>query len=382
MDPSGTGTVYLQDCAINFYHLQKEKEPGSLSAAFVQTLTLGPLSFMLASSLYETIDSYRRVYKFETLAASLAVDFVKLRFLRQVPLLNVANVLTQKGSQGETLFHVAVGCGNLEAIKFIQQYSGKAAKTQIDNNGNTPFHYLGKWTTNIVQVTKILLNLGMNIFSLNYDRESVAHILPTHLPNKCVYEEWVNEIVSRNLGQLFNLKDKLGRTPLHRAVEYFDITGDLLSDICRKESFDMNSRDNAGLSILHIGALYGRSKISLTVIVECGCDPHVKDVKGRSVLHFSVWGGNLDSVNYFLELDVSVNGRDNFGRTPLHYICFSPMNHVQITDLMREMHADIYAIDHDGKTIVDGIDDASSQQKFELEVWKNHMNSLYKSNST
>merc|ERR1719359_1916638 len=73
-----------------------------------------------------------------------------------------------------------------------------------------------------------------------------------------------------------------------------------------------------------------------------------KSVYGSSVLHFSILGGNIDTITYILNNSELINETNFFGESCLHWACKEGTP--EIVDLLINYGADLNVIDSDGNT--------------------------------
>ena len=70
--------------------------------------------------------------------------------------------------------------------------------------------------------------------------------------------------------------------------------------------------------------------------------------QNASLLHFSIVGGNLDTIRYLLERNLNVNAKNLYGETPLHWCCKE--GNVEIARLLLSYGAKDNARDYDGNS--------------------------------
>lgn len=259
-------------------------------------------------------------------------------------------VLTCKGPRKEGLVHIAVGCGHIEMIKAFKGMGFPFDVRCIDAQGNGYIHYLGKWSSsNITDVTRVLVEMNVALDSLNNYDQTVAHVLPHYGVRPSAFHEWVEYLIAIKKQSLLAKPDKRNFTFLHYVMMIVDVL-DRTMRLFRRCYLHVNSPDNLGRVPLHYAVYRGRSKAKFDGLIKCGADWTITDNGNRTVLHFAVWGGNVEAIEYFIKLGADVDARDNQGKTPLHYLRFAPLNHIEVTNLMLKKGADIYAVDQYGDT--------------------------------
>ena len=83
---------------------------------------------------------------------------------------------------------------------------------------------------------------------------------------------------------------------------------------------DVNARDNIDNTPLNLAARFsGKMELINMLVKECGCSPHTKGFKGRTLLHNACEGGHVDVARKLVtEYGADVNARDNDDDTPLN----------------------------------------------------------------
>lgn len=149
-----------------------------------------------------------------------------------------------------------------------------------------------------------------------------------------------------------NARDKENKTPLHLAAEnevknnktFFEVAKTLL-----KNGADANARDNDGLTPLSYFVIGGDLK-SLELFLNFKADVHVIDNGGENLLFPAVCNTkNTIIVQLLLDLGLDVNHRCKEGQTPLHYACLD-FDDLEMIKCLLKNGADINAANHKGFT--------------------------------
>ncbi|MCJ1439804.1 MAG: hypothetical protein MMC23_000285 [Stictis urceolatum] len=162
------------------------------------------------------------------------------------------------------------------------------------------------------------------------------------------------DIVDYLLANTFHieLRDELGRTPLHHAV-----LGHLDEEPVAVEHLILNgasvsSRDLLGRTPLHLAACFNEARSTECLII-AGASIAATDFEGRTPLHLAACYGGIRNIQYLLIAGASVAETDSKGRTPLHHCAFiqdySSYPPPQMLCLL-DQKASIFARDEDGLT--------------------------------
>ncbi|XP_068221470.1 adhesion G protein-coupled receptor L4-like isoform X2 [Palaemon carinicauda] len=82
------------------------------------------------------------------------------------------------------------------------------------------------------------------------------------------------------------------------------------------EGAPVSSRDNIGITALHIAAKNGEEGVT-EVLLKAGASSNISDIRGQTPLHLAAWNGHLNTTLLLLEHGADINARDKFGSTPL-----------------------------------------------------------------
>lgn len=91
--------------------------------------------------------------------------------------------------------------------------------------------------------------------------------------------------------------------------------------IQQDRSFDLNSRDKFGKTMLSYAAMWGDLKFA-EYLLEKGAHPNIRNSDGSKPLHIAAKFGRKDIVNLFLGRAMFVDSCDKFKCTPLRKILF------------------------------------------------------------
>ena len=161
-------------------------------------------------------------------------------------------------------------------------------------------------------------------------------------------KEWDVAKYLAQAGADANAKNKLGYTPLYRAVKSEMV--DLVKYLQIQKVPDINAKDIDGATLLQLAAFGGRLDI-VKYFTEKGADVLIKDNLGRAPLHGAAYRGGLDVVEYLVEKGADLHVKDNEDITPLHIAAFN--GKMEVVEYLVKKGADVNAKDKGGKTPID-----------------------------
>ncbi|MDH3828406.1 MAG: ankyrin repeat domain-containing protein, partial [Desulfobacterales bacterium] len=125
--------------------------------------------------------------------------------------------------------------------------------------------------------------------------------------------EVVIQLVSK--GAKINIKNSIGKTPLHDAAYFdqFQIVKYLIS-----QGAEINTKDIRSRNPLQDAVIDNKVEISKYLITK-GAEVNAKDDDGKTSLHYAVINENLELIKYLVSSGANVNTRDKFNRIALHY---------------------------------------------------------------
>ncbi len=158
----------------------------------------------------------------------------------------------------------------------------------------------------------------------------------------------IKELIEGN-PQLLNLKDEIGRTPLHWACRGGG--HEKAAEYLINEGADVNIRDNNNVVTLHSVAINGLKHIA-ALLIKKDADINVQSRSGYTPLHYAAHYGQLEIAHLLVENGADVNIRNRYGRTPLIHAAREGGN-AEIADLLISHGADVNVKDNEGWTPLD-----------------------------
>ncbi|RDW87374.1 ankyrin-1 [Coleophoma crateriformis] len=224
-----------------------------------------------------------------------------------------------------------------------------------------------------------IVDMGLNPKQVDYDGNTLLHLQAKIYMGKQHDDSFIQKL--QEYGISANKKNKQGMTPLHVHLESWDFQEPRTVIKMRLEerfnerfelsllktlqtdgaSFDINSQDAQGLTVLHLAAL--RSETCLFYLLEKGADPSILTNEGRSILHLACRARQSNIVGYLCETTdkIMINQRDSYGRTPLHDACTSGC--AESVHHLLKAGADITIVDNNKRTPLHACAEFSDEQK-------------------
>ena len=158
-------------------------------------------------------------------------------------------------------------------------------------------------------------------------------------------------------GEIYSESGSLNLLEAATIAQQIDIVKLLLTDYSM-DPYVMSMRDDTSVPYIEFIFFYAPQSFIIAFMKYCGIKSDFKTTTGLSLLHCAVIFNCFDVVCFLLEecsnIDVNVTD-DDYLRTPLHYAYLT--GHTQIAQYLIQHGADVYAVDSDGCTPYEYIDD-------------------------
>lgn len=142
---------------------------------------------------------------------------------------------------------------------------------------------------------------------INPNQADIKGITPLHLAIACNNMDIIKLLINKNAD--INLPDKLGDTPLHKALNNIEIAKYLLD-----AGANPNVRNCFGIAPLHI--CYKEAPF-LELFKQFNVDFNIKDGACRTILHYAAEENNLQQIKQFISLGLDVNATDEYNQSPI-----------------------------------------------------------------
>lgn len=114
-------------------------------------------------------------------------------------------------------------------------------------------------------------------------------------------------------------QDDQGNGLLHWAATC--VSPEMIKMLVQKcPALDINAPNSQGQTPLMRAAANGHHS-SVAILLDCGCDPHAKDLEDQTVLHWLAWNGSFGILSVFRSKDIALDleATSKWGKTPLLY---------------------------------------------------------------
>ncbi|XP_048250455.1 ankyrin repeat domain-containing protein 50-like isoform X2 [Haliotis rufescens] len=273
---------------------------------------------------------------------------------------------------GSNILHVACLGGHVDIVKYVlsQKVSDMNGRGQY---GRTPLMVAAEKGHR--QVFDLLVREGADVSLVDDDGNNILHMA-------CIggHVDMVKYVLSQRVADI-NSRGQYGRTPLmvaaekgHRQVFDLLVRGgadvslvgvdrknilhvaclgghvDMVKYVLSQKVADMNGRGTYGRTPVMMAAEKGHRQVC-DLLVREGADVSLVGVDRNNILHMACLGGHVDIVKYVLsQQDADMNGRGQYGRTPL--MMAAVKGHRQVFDLLVRKGADVSLVDDDGNNIL------------------------------
>ena len=160
-----------------------------------------------------------------------------------------------------------------------------------------------------------------------------------------------------------NAKDNIGMTAWHLAcINDQTETAQLIIQSSKDFGIDLNAKDNRGRTAWHAACINGRTETAQLIIKsskEFGIDLNAKDNGGSTAWHEACFRGGTETAQLIIKsskvFGIDLNAKDNYGWTALHPACLNGKTETvqMILKNWKEFGIDIKAQNNNGKTALD-----------------------------
>jgi ankyrin repeat protein len=262
--------------------------------------------------------------------------------------------LEAEDSGGAKPIHGAVKNSSDNVMALLE--AGAEVKAR-DNKGHTALHFAAayypndRWMPSLIENIDLLIEEGLKLT----DRAGETGYTVLHMAALAGRSEVLEHIIQNDKRLDMNARDKAGDTPLHIAARIVDRDRSTIMSQILAAGADIDARDKRGDTAFTIVAVSpGNYNLEhAKTLLEAGADPNVKNKVGNTAMHAVVWNGNYGLMKMMHGYNVDWNLKNDDGRSPMLDALYSKRQpNPNIFGAAAHFGADIYTTNEFGENVL------------------------------
>ena len=262
--------------------------------------------------------------------------------------------LEAEDSGGAKPIHGAVKNSSDNVMALLE--AGAEVKAR-DNKGHTALHFAAayypndRWMPSLIENIDLLIGEGLKLT----DRAGETGYTVLHMAALAGRSEVLEHIIQNDKRLDMNARDKAGDTPLHIAARIVDRDRSKIMSQILAAGADIDARDKRGDTAFTILAVSpGNYNLEhANTLLEAGADPNVKNKVGNTAMHAVVWNGNYGMMKMMSGYNVDWNLKNDDGRSPMLDALYSKRQpNPNIFGAAAHFGADIYTTNEFGENVL------------------------------
>jgi ankyrin repeat protein len=235
------------------------------------------------------------------------------------------DVVNAVDENGRTPLHMAAATGQEEAVRLLLQRGADVNAADAAGMSAVDFAFFAERASGTARLTRLLVSEGAE-FDANATLFGRARRLDLVISPGNM--EMTRFLVEQGA-------DVNALAYVYAPLENAAARGHLeIAEFLLANGADVNLRGNDGNPPLRWAVERGHAEV-VNLLLEHGADVDVREERyGRDLLHLAALNGHLDIVRALVPRGVELNGRDDTGRTPLHYA--AKYGHQRVADYLVE----------------------------------------------
>ena len=262
--------------------------------------------------------------------------------------------LEAEDSGGAKPIHGAVKNSSDNVMALLE--AGAEVKAR-DNKGHTALHFAAayypndRWMPSLIENIDLLIGEGLKLT----DRAGETGYTVLHMAALAGRSEVLEHIIQNDKRLDMNARDKAGDTPLHIAARIVDRDRSKIMSQILAAGADIDARDKRGDTAFTIVAVSpGNYNLEhANTLLEAGADPNVKNKVGNTAMHAVVWNGNYGLMKMMHGYNVDWNLKNDDGRSPMLDALYSKRQpNPNIFGAAAHFGADIHTTNNFGENVL------------------------------